>query len=180
MQVSFARAGAVLALAALLCSCGPVDPKKPPPKHRLEGSLSSLIDLGWDEARILVTGTDFSLLFVRIRPADPSADGGSAGASEDYPIKITYALLNDGPFGGGRVDLSELIPTGEHRAIVSRNVLADPRKTFPGITRGTLYMNRAPNANALVSGDFNVTFENGVEAASGRTVFGPYDAKVVQ
>lgn len=168
-----------LAVAALLAAACSGDPNKAGPAHRLEGSVSSIFDLGWDEARILVTGTDFSLLFVRKRPVDVSEDGGT-GSSEDYPLKVTYALLNDGPPGAGRVDLAEVLPSGDHRAIASRNVLNDPRKALPNIVRGSLYMNRVPNADAKVSGDLNVTFENGVEAASGRTVFGPYDARVVQ
>jgi hypothetical protein len=37
-----------------------------------------------------------------------------------------------------------------------------------------------PVAGQSVSGDFHVTFENGVAPASGRTVFGSFTAEVVR
>lgn len=174
VQVTFpGRHVAALGLAVsamALCACNN-DPSKTPPKFRLEGSLSQVMDVGYDEARVLLSAADVSLLFVRVRPlGSPSADdGGAVGQSEDYPLKIGYRLLGD-PVGG-RVDLASLDMNGAQRGTVSRNVANDPRNTLPLILRGTLYFDGPLDPNAVVGGDFHITFENGIEAASGRTVF---------
>ena len=124
-----------LAVSAMaFCACNN-DPSKTPPKFRLEGSLGQVMDVGYDEARVLLSAADVSLLFVRVRPlGSPGADdGGAAGQSEDYPLKIGYRLLGD-PVGG-RVDLASLDMNGAQRGTVSRNVANDPRNTLPLISR---------------------------------------------
>jgi hypothetical protein len=177
---------AVLAFAfAAMGSSACGDPKKPPPKFRVEGSLSQVMDLGYDEARVLVAPEDISLLFVRIHPLGSviTDDGGTpdpnmmAGQSEDYPLKVAYRLLGDP--AGGRVDLAALDTNGAQRGTVSRNVANDPRNALPPLVRGTLYFDHALDPGAAVHGDFNVTFENGIDAASGRTAFSTsFSAKV--
>lgn len=177
--------GRLLALGlavAGLCACGG-DPKNPPPKFRLEGSLGQVMDLGFDEARILVAPEDVSLVFVRIRPLSggaPSDGGGlpdplASGNSEDYPLKIAWRLVDEQlPEVGARLDLTEPTsssPTAPQRGTVSRNVNNDPRTTFPRLSRGTLRFDRALDPDARVGGDFHLTFENGIEVASGRTAF---------
>lgn len=173
------------ALVALVLSACEVDPRKAPPKSRLEGSLGQVMDTGYDEARVLVAPTDISLLFVRVRPlgAGNTQDGGTVdpmmmmGVSEDYPLQVAYRLLGD-PIGG-RVDLASLDKNGAQRGSISRNVANDPRNTLPRILRGTLYFDRPLDPGATVNGDFHITFENGIEAASGRTVFSTaFSAKV--
>lgn len=173
------------ALAALgLSSCG--DPKKPPPKFRLEGSLTQVMDLGYDEARILLAPEDVSLLFVRIHPLGSvlDDDGGTVdpsmqGTTEDYPFKVAYRL-NDEELDGGRLDLAAVDANGAPRGTVSRNVANDPRNSLPRIIRGGLFFDRPLNPETVVKGDFHVTFENGIEAASGRTAYSTsFSAKVI-
>lgn len=172
-----------VALGAMaLSSCG--DPKKPPPKFRLEGSLGQVMDLGFDEARILVAPEDVSLLFVRSHPLTSTGpgDGGEvdpvmAGTTEDYPLKVAYRLLDE-PLDGGRLDLASLDGNGAQRGVVSRNVANDPRNSLPPLVRGELFFDRALDPGAVVKGDFHVTFENGIEAASGRTAFFNFTARV--
>jgi hypothetical protein len=175
---------AVVALASLLGGCGVSDGKAPPARYSLEGSLLQLMDLGYDEARLQLAPDDLSVLFVRIKPLDsiaPDGGTGTAGNSEDYPFKIGVALKGQPLFGNVRVDLAELDMNGTQRATFSRDVINDPRKLFPKATRATLFLNKVPKVNETVSGDFNVTFEEGVQAASGRTVFSKgFSAKVVQ
>lgn len=164
-----------LALGAMgLSGCD--DPCKAPPKFRLEGSLSQVMDLGYDEARVLLAPEDVSLLFVRTHcQTAVSSDGGvpdpgtMVGMVEDYPLKVGYRLLGD--VIGGRYDLSAQDDAGAQRGSLSRNVRNDPRNTLPVILRGTLYFDAPLDPDAGVGGDFHVTFENGIEAASGRTVF---------
>jgi hypothetical protein len=183
VQVSARRACTVwLAMASLVVAGGcALDPKKQS-KFHLEGSLSQVMDLGYDEARILIAPDDVSLLFVRIKPleAEGAQDAGAEaiGTSEDYPLKLAYRLLNDGLPSGGRVDLAVVDADGVQRGVASRNVQSDPRTTLPALVRGTLSFNRPLDPGTTVSGDFHVTFENGTEAASGRTAFSTYLAKV--
>lgn len=170
--------GVMAALA--LCACED-DPRKRPPKFRLEGSLGQVMDTGFDEARVGVASTDISITFVRIRPLGGDvADGGDpmmVGTTEDYPLKVAYRLLGD-PVGG-RVDLAALDMNGAQRGVASRLVANDPRNVLPLILRGTLFFDRPLDPGATVGGDFHITFENGIEAASGRTVFATtFQAKV--
>lgn len=174
---------ACLALAALGLSACDIDPKNPPARFRLEGSLGQVMDMAYDELRILVAPEDISLLFVRIRPLGGGGptDGGAApmqGTTEDYPLKVAYRLLGEPAPAGGRVDLASVDMNGSQRGVLSRNVSNDPRKTLPPILRGTLSFDRPLDPDTVVSGDFHVTFENGIEAASGRTVFSTYSARV--
>lgn len=165
----------VSALGSLLSGCG--DPKNPPPKFHLEGSLTQVMDLGYDEARVLLAPEDVSLLFVRRKPrgADPG-DGGAQSTTEDYPLKVAYRLL--GEAAGGRVDLAAVDSGGAQRGTISRSVAGDPRTKLPSILRGTLSFDRALAPNAVVGGEFRVTFDNGIEVASGRTAFSTFSARV--
>ncbi len=168
------------ALGALCSSACNVDPNKVPPQFRIEGSLGQVMDTGYDVARVLVAPEDISLLFVRIHPINAiSSDGGvdMMGIGEDYPLKVAFRLLGE-PIGG-RYDLAGRDMNGAQRGTLSRNVTNDPRNTLPLILRGTLAFDRPLDPNAVVNGDFHVTFQNGIEVASGRTVFSTsFSAKV--
>jgi hypothetical protein len=80
------------------------------------------------------------------------------------------------------------------RGSLSRNVLDDPRTMFPpfrpcaeyapdgGVLKPScaeLTLNNVPaqGKKLLASGNFHVTFANGVDFASGRTVFATFDAE---
>lgn len=174
-------AGALALWVSVASSC--VDPKAA--KYRLEGSLGQLMDLGYDEARLQLGPDDLSILFVRIHPLDTTgpSDGGSTtvGNSEDYPFKVSVALLGQGPFGGSRVDLTMTDGNGNPISSFSRDVFNDPNKAFPKAMRSTIFLNKVPVVDQTVTGDFNVTFAEGVEVASGRTVFSKgFSAKVVE
>ncbi|MBL9037291.1 MAG: hypothetical protein JNG84_02140 [Archangium sp.] len=170
-----------------MSGCAPNDPNKAPPaKARLEGSATQLFDLGYDQVRVTVSVDDVALLFVRRRPLNATLpDGGTPdeenmGTSEDYPLKVAYQLWGDEAPVARRVDLAERDMNMAARAVVSRDVLNDPRKTYPGVQRGTLYLTGALEPGAKLRGDINITFENGIETASGRTVFGSFDAQVTE
>lgn len=167
------RAGLAL-LSSVLLGAACDDPNKPAPKFHLEGSLTQVMDLGYDEARILLAPEDVSVTFVRKLPLGSGLleDGGmvEVANSENYPVKVAYRFVGE-ELDGGRMDLASLDQNGAQRGVVSRNVQNDPRTTFPPILRGTLFFKQPLVVNALVDGDFHVTFENGIEAASGRTVF---------
>ncbi|MCU0698330.1 MAG: hypothetical protein MUC96_17645 [Myxococcaceae bacterium] len=173
-------------------ACGPRPGEPAPPRFVLEGSLGQLMNLGYDEARIrYVPPTEgrndgsLSLDFVRTRPLGDSTlpDGGMvmAGASEDFVLQLGYELQGDTPPDNQRIDLTFLDANGLPRTTLARNVLNDPRRSFPPLRVGSLFFDRAPNNETMntVNGEFNLTFENGIEVASGRTVFGRFSAKVI-
>ena len=184
-QLDGLNLAAALFTVVVLSACEG-DPRKTPPKFRLEGSLGQVMDTGFDEARVGVASTDISITFVRIRPlgSEVPTDGGNVpqmvGTTEDYPLKVSYRLLDE-PVSGGRIELASLDMNGAQRGIASRNVANDPRNVLPLILRGTLHFDRPLDPGVTVNGDFHITFENGIEAASGRTVFATsFSAKVQQ
>lgn len=170
MTVSLSRAlllaGATLGASA----CG--DPKNPPAKFRLEGSLTQVMDLGYDEARILKAPEDIALLFVRIKPLGEATDGGTAGVSEEYPFRVAYRFAGqDAPQAPIELDLTALDENGNQRGVAQRNVTNDPRNVFPEIELGELKFNQPLTEGELVTGSFHITFVTGVDVASGRTCF---------
>lgn len=181
-----------LLLGLALAACSP--PGQPaPPRFRLEGSLGQLMNLGYDEARLRLDydpnnpmpSDTLGIEFVRVRPLGAAGpdDGGATmvGASEDIVLKIGYLLAGDAPPANQRLDLTFLDQNGAFRTTLSRNVLNDPRRSFPPLRVGSLFLDRAPDrvARNTVLGEFNLTFENGIDVASGRTVFGNFAAKVI-
>lgn len=183
----------LLVVAGLLVACSPAPGKQAPPKFQLEGSLTQLMALGYDEARLRLDydpdnpqPTDtLGIEFVRLRPlgSDMLPDGGTAMVqdSEDMVLKIGYQLAGDAPPANQRLDLTFLDENGVSRTTLSRNVLNDPRRAFPPLRVGSLFLDRRPDRVAMntVNGEFNLTFENGIEVASGRTIFGKFSAKVI-
>lgn len=174
-------------------ACSPPPGQVAPPRFRLEGSLTQLMNLGYDECRLRLDydpnnplpSDTLGIEFVRLRPMGSGTldDGGMAmaGDSEDMVLKIGYALAGDAPPDNQRLDLTFLDQNGISRTTLSRNVANDPRRDFPPLRVGSLYLDRAPNRVTMniVNGEFNLTFENGIEVASGRTVFGRFAAKVI-
>ncbi len=159
--------------------------KTPQPKEKLEGSLNELIDLGFDQVRLLKTDNDLSLQFVRKRDFDSTivldagtAAEGTTALNEDYPFVLALALADGEIPVKTRIDLTERSDAGVQRARATRQVLNDPRTAFPEFRIGSIWFDRSVEPNATVTGDFHVTFENGSEFASGRTVFSTFSAKV--
>ena len=165
---------------ALLVGCGSGG-TIPGPKHGLDGSLSVVMDLGYDEAVIDTTTDEVALSFIRHK-----------GTTTDTVLKITWAQAGQALNTPSTIDLGEARPDDatRQRSIVSRNVLDDPRRVFPLLVVGTpcdAMGCRGPSKmsfvdqikpDAKVRGQFNITFVNGVDFANGRTVYGPFTAKV--
>ena len=87
------------------------------------------------------------------------------------------------PTGGPdtEIDLAELTGRSWTRrsAAGRRSVLDDPRASSPQL-RGGLDLRQAPcrAATSQCAGDFHVTFVNGIDVYSGRTIFGRFEATV--
>jgi len=156
------RRGLLLAGVLVLAGCGNPDGAK----HVLEGSLSVVMDLGWDKCTIEVTPDDVAVTLVRDR-----------GTLQDVTLKVDYALLGQTLNTPSSVDLAEIRPdTMTPRGEISRQTNNDPRTMFPNIVRGQLIFFDQIKPAAHVNGQFNATFEDGIEFANGRTVYGPFDA----
>jgi hypothetical protein len=175
--VQVSRAAVALAVVVLAASCA--DPSRA--SAFLEGSLGQLMDLGYDRVRVQLAPDDVALLFVRVHPLSAGADGGVAGAGalEDYPFKVGLQRWGRELDAGLEQDLAEESPAGTQRGSFTRDVQGDPRKSFPRCFRGGLRFEAPLVAGSTVRGDFHVTFENGIETASGRTVFGSFTAEVM-
>jgi len=157
-SLSIERIGAALALLAC-ASCGGA---------QLEGSLSTVLDLHYSRASA-ASGPDQAVVRF-IQPLD---------SGENVVLQVGAQLVGLDP-NTLQFDLAESISPNNQRGVISRNVLNDPRTTFPPLVRGRLQFNAPLVAGKSVSGSFNATFADGTTFASGRTVFGSFGATVVQ
>lgn len=150
-----------LVLVAYLAGCGPAS-------FELEGSLSTVLDLRYKSSDVSVSDTEVAVRFLRPR-----------GEGEDTVLKVAANL--EGELLGAEhvLNLAEELANGSQRGTILRNVLDDPRTTFPKLLRGRLLFHGPPTAGRKVPGEVSVTFVEGGEFASGRTVFGSFEAKVL-
>ncbi|MHB8874108.1 MAG: hypothetical protein ACYC8T_10515 [Myxococcaceae bacterium] len=165
------RAPAIAALVLLglpAAGCGPVQPGPPKARFALEGSLTVMMELGFDQAHVDVTADFLAVRFVRTK-----------GEGEDTHLKVTAHIADLILVENGTIDLAEEEAAGTQRGVISRDVLDDPRRLFPRLQRGRLILDEVPNTGKTVHGDLAITFENGIEFASGRTVFGKFEADVL-
>ncbi len=177
-----------LLVAWALAACQPDDPtKRPPPNFRLEGSLGTVLDLTYDAAVVEPSPEAVAVRFVRaLAKQTLPVDGGMDAqlGADDVNFQLTYALLGAEYPVNARVELTELVNPDDamsaQRGQTSRNVLNDPRKKLPRLARGSLTLRGTLTDGATVQGEFNVTYENGTDVASGRTVFGQFNARVRQ
>lgn len=148
-----------LALLLGLTACGE--------EQELEGSLNSLIDLHYHRVEALASETELSVRFIH-----------NKNSTEDTVLKVGAKLSGLLYAPGYRLDLATLMPDGSQRGTVTRSVVNETTRSFPELSRGTLFFEQAISPGATVSGDFHLTFVNGTEVYSGRTVFGSFEAKV--
>jgi hypothetical protein len=152
-----------VAAFALFSACGPGGPQQ------LDGSLTSVVDVSYTRATLETTDGYLSLRFLRSR-----------GEVEDTVLKI--GVIIDGPVPDHSVqyDLAEAMSGGQ-RGTATRNVLDDPELTlFPPLMRGSFRADGDLTQAKLVKGEISLTFAQGAEKASGRAVFGTYEAEVVR
>jgi hypothetical protein len=148
-------------------ACGSALKPAPTPKYQLEGSLSVLVELGFDQAHLELSEGSLAVRYVRVQ-----------GEGEDTVLKLTADVADLELVAGATLDLAQALPSGAQRGVVSRDVLDDPRRSFPRLQRGRLILDRVPVVGEEAVADLAVTFENGTELASGRTVFGKFKANV--
>lgn len=135
--------------------------------NQLEGSLGAIVDLTYSGTKAAQTADQLALQFVRTK-----------GTGEDLVLQVTASLAGIQLTPNATLDLAELISPDVQRGAVSRNVLNDPRTSFPRLQRGRLRFRSALTRGQKVNGDFNITFIDGTDPACGRTVFGDFTAVV--
>lgn len=157
--MTVARTIAAACCIAALCGCGP--------SHALEGSLSSVLALQYDTVEFNGNNDEFALRFVKKRES-----------GEDTPFKLSYNLSGTAIQRHVDMDLASQRPEGGPRTTLSRDVLDDPRQSFPAVQLGAITFEDLPTSGQHVKGQFHLTFVEGKELGSGRTVFGPFEATV--
>jgi hypothetical protein len=152
----------------LLAGCSP---------QGLQGSLSVILDLTYQSSDLAIANDQASLRFLRATPNGGDA-GGGVGA-QDLVLKVTTTLSGQPLVPHTYFDLAELLPNGAQRGQLSRNITGEPPPAFPLINRGDFYVRGTPKKGDNVSGYFTITFQEGIQEASGRTVYGSFSAKVL-
>jgi hypothetical protein len=163
LQVKRAAVGLGL-LALVLLACGP---------RSVQGSLSVLMDMRYEAVEVVMGSSD-----VTVRYTKPSTD---TGQGEDLVLAVSARGLRL-PFAADAgtpivIDLAEDIG-GVQRGALARNVLNDPRQTFPAMERGQLTFDSIPVVDRQAGGSFSVTFVLGEEFGDGRTLFDDFQGKV--
>ncbi len=148
----------VLPLIIACVACGP---------KNVEGSLGEIVSLNYDQVQAAQTADQVAVTFVRTN-----------GQEQDTVLQVAARLVGINSVANNPINLAETFPDGIQRGALSRNVLNDPRTTFPPLQRGQLLLNGGVVKGQSVSGSFNVTFALGTDAASGRTAFANFKASV--
>ncbi len=148
---------ATTALLATACGDGP----------RVEGSVGELVDLGYQSVEARLSEEELTVRFLT-----------QQGTGENTILKVAARMEGLAFTAGAPIDLAETLANGAQRGSVSRSVLDEPSRNFPTIARGSLLLSGVPETGRKVAGEFNVTFANGTDVYSGRTVFGRFEATV--
>ncbi|MFY2556490.1 hypothetical protein ACN469_02505 [Corallococcus terminator] len=158
------RALALLALVAGLGACSDEG-------GALEGSVSPLLDLKYKRSEAVLAEGELSINFVTPQ-----------GSGVNTVLKVSARvgdMIPEGYTGGLTIDLAEALEGGAQRGVIGRSVLDEPARAFPQLERGTLVVDKIPTGQGQrVTGDFHVTFVNGIDIYSGRTIFGSFEATV--
>ena len=168
----------VAAVVGMALACG---------QQKVEGSLQEILDLTYQDIKLRFAGDQIAVRWTR--PAQP--EGGSG---EDAVLEVSEKLDGLTVKTGDSVDLAASLPdfaevpdggalpdggiAPQQRGVVTRDVFADPRKTFPLIADGFMILYDVPRDGGTVNGSFSVTFQRCVDFGCGRTVFGDFKAKV--
>ncbi|MBX5483783.1 MAG: hypothetical protein IRZ16_18320 [Myxococcaceae bacterium] len=100
------------------------------------------------------------------------------GLGENVVLRVAVSLLGTSVDAGEAIDLAEPDALGNPRGRASRAVIDDPLQELPPIGRGELLFHRTLLPGETVPGELHITFSEGTTLASGRTVFGSFEAKV--
>ncbi len=160
-SASVERLAALGAVLCLLAGCGGGG-------RVLEGSLAELLPLDYTRAEVAGGAVELTIRFLR-----------PYGTGEDTVLKVAVATADAELTPRTPLDLGQELAGGGPRASVSRHVYEDPdHRTLPRVQRGQLILYKLPSPGGRVQGSLAVTFVQGSEFGSGRTVRGEFDAEV--
>jgi hypothetical protein len=146
----------------MLVACGPGTPS-------LDGSLGDVVDLEYERAELTYAEESLVLRFLRPR-----------GAGDDTVLKLSVVTTGVTAQPDLTIDLGEQLEELGPRGAVTRHVFEDPNEALPPIRRGQLELSEIPGRPGHVRGSFNATFTQGHAFGAGRSVFGEFEAEVVQ
>lgn len=139
----------------------------------LEGSVSSLIDLKYERVDAQWSPGELAISFVTPQ-----------GSGINTKLKVSAVvgdMIPEGYTGPLDINLAEVLEGGAQRGAIGRSVLDEPARTFPQLEVGQLKVDStATEPGSRITGDFHVTFINGTDVVSGRTIFGSFEATVQQ
>ncbi len=139
----------------------------------LEGSASPLMNLRYERAEAQWSPGELAINFVTPQ-----------GSGVNTVLKVSAFvgdMIPEGYVGPLTINLAEVLEGGAQRGAIGRSVLDEPVRTFPQLEVGTLTVDGTPvTASSRIQGDFHVTFVNGIDVFSGRTIFGSFEATVQQ
>ncbi|WP_241758675.1 hypothetical protein [Pyxidicoccus parkwayensis] len=139
----------------------------------LEGSVSALIDLHYERAEAQWSPGELAISFITPQ-----------GSGVNTVLKVSAVvgdMIPEGYTGPLDINLAEVLGDGAQRGAVGRSVLDEPARTFPQLEVGALKVgSTATEPGSRITGDFHVTFVNGTDVFSGRTIFGSFEATVQQ
>lgn len=163
------RAGPPSALLAAALAAAALAGCEPPP-NTLEGSLTEVIDLGFTDVEVSVTGDDRQIIVGYWKPH---------GEGRDIVFKLVADQRPSEVVPGEAIDLSPR-EDGTARATCTRSVGGDPIRTYAAIRSGTLRLSAIPALDRRVGGEFRVTLDEGGDAGKGRTAFGRFNVLQVK
>lgn len=135
----------------------------------LEGSVTEYLDLTYERAEAQASKSEVTVSFLQ-----PQGEG------ENTVLKVAARLEGVSLEPRAVIDLSQHVggETGPQRGAISRSVLDEPSRPFPALERGELVFDGYLDSGKTVTGEFHVTFVNGTDVYSGRTIFGRFEATV--
>lgn len=129
----------------------------------LDGSISEAFDLSFSSMRIVQSENALQIDYLR---------------SEGHEVVIRLVVVTEGLDFSKEVQLGGEYRPGHARATVSRAVDGEPVRVLPPVSKGSLKLDHAPEIGKDLGGTFNLSFGQGGDVGSGRTLSGRFSAAV--
>lgn len=129
----------------------------------LDGSISEAFDLSFSSMRIVQSENALQIDYLR---------------SEGHELVIRLVVVTEGLDLTQEVELGGEYKAGHARATVSRAVDGEPVRVLPPVAKGVFELDGAPQIGKQLGGSFNLSFGQGGDVGSGRTLSGRFSATV--
>ncbi len=129
----------------------------------LDGSISEALDLSFSSTQILKNDKALQIDYLR---------------SDGREVVMRITVVTEGVDLSKTVELGGEYAPGHPRASVSRAVDGEVVMVLPPIAKGTLDLDHAPQIGQDLSGSFGLSFGQGGDVGSGRSLSGKFDGMV--